>query len=270
MQEFIQSLLVLSAIIGIEAILSFDNAAVLAVIVNKNLPPEKRKKALQYGMIGAYVFRGALLFFVSWMLNNPEVGIVFKVIGGAYLVYLAYNGLKPKEEEEADAPPGWSQRLIAKLGIGAFWSTIIAVEFVDLVFSVDNLVAVVAMSKNMWIICIGVFIGIAMMRYVATQFSKLLVKYPSLEKSAYIVILLLGLKLTVGGVADYVGGALSTVLNNHSTELWFSAIMMGIFIIPIVLRKKQEPIQAPEAVVIVEEHEEHYVDTKLRRTSELY
>ncbi len=119
---------------------------------------------------------------------------------------------------------------------------------IDLVFSVDNLVAVVSLSSNMWIICIGVFIGIAVMRFVATKFSKLLERYPSLEMSAYIVILLLGIKLGIGGAADYFH--FWPWLHHHSTDLWFSAVMMAIFFIPLLFKKKRQ-IQPP----MVDEHE---------------
>ena len=240
--EILQGLAALLIIIGIEAILSFDNAAVLAVIVNKNLPEKDRKKALQYGMIGAYVFRGLSLFLVSWILNNPSVGIIFKLLGGLYLIKLAYDGLMPKQgSEEEDAPPSWSDKFIAKLGLGVFWSTVIIVEFVDLVFSLDNLVAVVSLSKSMWIICIGVFIGIALMRIAASVFSKLLNKYPTLESSAYVVILLLGIKLALGGAADYFDSwvGLRNILHAHSTDLYFSGIMLAIFFLPMLFKKKK-------------------------------
>jgi YkoY family integral membrane protein len=233
----LQSLLALLIIVVIESILSFDNAAVLAVIVNKNLKPEDRPKALRYGMIGAYVFRGLSLFLVSWILNNPMVGIWFKLLGGLYLIKLAYDGLMPKDDGGEDAPPSWADKWLTKLGLGVFWSTVIVVEVIDLVFSVDNLVAVVSLSNNMWVICIGVFIGIAVMRFVATKFSKLLEKYPSLETSAYIVIMLLGVKLAYGGAADYFG--ISQWLHHHLTDLIFSGVMMAIFFVPMLFAKKK-------------------------------
>lgn len=50
------TLFIIINIILLECILSVDNAAALATMV-KHLPTDERKKALRYGMIGAYVFR---------------------------------------------------------------------------------------------------------------------------------------------------------------------------------------------------------------------
>jgi len=57
-------LLILLNIILLEIVLSIDNAAVLATMV-KQLPKEQQKKSLTYGIVGAYLFRGLALVFVS-------------------------------------------------------------------------------------------------------------------------------------------------------------------------------------------------------------
>lgn len=238
--EILHGILIILIIIAVEVVLSFDNAAVLAVIVNKNLPPHQRKKALKYGLFGAYLFRGLSLFMVSWLLANPSVGTVFKILGGLYLIRLAYTGLTPNKDSVEEGEVTWAYDLIARMGIGAFWSTIIVVEFVDLVFSLDNLIAVVSLSENFWIIMCGVAIGILAMRFVAGFFSKLLEKYPSLEMSAYIVIGLLGIKLILSGVADYVSclSGIKMVMESHFFDLAFSLAMMAIFFLPIMLNRK--------------------------------
>jgi predicted tellurium resistance membrane protein TerC len=55
-----QAILIILNLIIIESLLSVDNAAVLATMV-MDLPKEQREKALKYGIIGAYVFRGICL-----------------------------------------------------------------------------------------------------------------------------------------------------------------------------------------------------------------
>lgn len=69
--------------------------------------------------------------------------------------------------------------------------TVVAVEFMDMVFSIDNILAAVALSDKVWVVMLGVFIGIAAMRFVAGKFVVLMQKYPDLEDSAYIVIAIL-------------------------------------------------------------------------------
>lgn len=244
----LQDILIIVLILGLESILSFDNIAVLSLIVNKNLPSHQRNKALKYGILGAFLFRGLCLFFVSWIINNPSFGAIFKVVGGAYLLWLAYKGITPKADSIEEGNVGWADRLLKKLGIGIFWSTVIVIEMVDIVFSLDNLVAVIGMSNKFYIIIIGVFLGIITMRFIATLFVKLMGKYKSLEKSAFVVILLLGLKLIISGTVDYIPSLVmvKNILESHLFDLIFSGCMMAIFFVPLLFKKKienQEVIQ---------------------------
>lgn len=234
------AILVFLTILAIELVLSIDNASVLAVMVNKKLDTEvERKKALKYGILGAYVFRGLSLALVSWIIYNPEVGAWFKIIGGLYLTYLFYGHLKPKDDNEAeDGKADWLERICSKLGINRFWSVVIMVEFLDIVFSIDNLVAVVSLSNNIYIVIGAVFIGILGMRFVAQYFSKLLQKYPTLENSAFLVILLLGVKMLLAGIMDFFPTTkIHEILNGHTTDLVFSAITLVVFLFPIIRNK---------------------------------
>jgi predicted tellurium resistance membrane protein TerC len=61
-------LLIIFSLVLMEGILSIDNAAVLATMV-KHLKPDDQQKALKYGIIGAYVFRGIALFLASWLIK---------------------------------------------------------------------------------------------------------------------------------------------------------------------------------------------------------
>lgn len=63
-----QAILIILNLIIIESLLSVDNAAVLATMV-MDLPKEQREKALKYGIIGAYVFRGICLVLAAWLVK---------------------------------------------------------------------------------------------------------------------------------------------------------------------------------------------------------
>lgn len=231
-------LLVLNLFI-LEALLSVDNAAVLAVLV-KGLPMDDSKKALRYGIWGAYILRGACLFIASWLVSLWYL----KVLGGLYLIYLAIGHFsKSADTAGEDLIKGEESRIYQffkrNLGLSQLWLTIILVEIMDLIFSIDNIFASVAMTSNYWLIILGVFMGIAAMRWVATWFVGILRKYPSLETSAFIVIGLLGLKLVIAGVASGVGLlSISTIISARGFDLAFSGVMMLIFIIPILLGRQ--------------------------------
>lgn len=232
----LSTILVFLNILLIEVILSIDNASVLAVMVNKNLTkPEDRKKALQYGIIGAYVFRGLSLLCVSYIIYNPSIGAWFKILGGLFLVRLFYKHLTPEADSAEEGNVGWLDRICKNFHINQFWTTVIMVEFLDIVFSLDNLVACVSLSSNIVLVCIAVFVGIFAMRFIAQYFSKLLATYPSLEGSAFVVILLLGVKMFVAGLMDFFFK--DHFLNSHFTDIAFSAITLLVFAFPIIKAK---------------------------------
>jgi YkoY family integral membrane protein len=204
----------------LEIVLSIDNAAVLAAMV-KELPKEQQKKALTYGIAGAYVFRGLALLFASVLIKL----VWLKVAGGLYLMYLAYNALSSKVEQ------GGESKMTIKIPfLSALWSTIVAIEMMDLVFSIDNVFAAVAFTPNLWLICGGVFVGILAMRFATTKFVKVLEKNPILERVAYWVIGALGLKL----VSSY----WLHDLNTEAIDAVFSILTLLAFIVPLIIKKK--------------------------------
>jgi len=213
-------LLIFLNIMILEIVLSIDNTAVLAAMV-KELPKDQQKKALTYGIAGAYLFRGLALLFASVLIKL----VWLKVAGGLYLMYLAYNALSSKVEQ------GGESKMSIKIPfLSALWSTIIAIEMMDLVFSIDNVFAAVAFTPNLWLICGGVFVGILAMRFATTKFVKVLEKNPILERVAYWVIGALGLKL----VSSYwLHG-----LNTEAIDAVFSILTLLAFIIPLIIKKK--------------------------------
>lgn len=228
------SLLIIANLVVIESLLSVDNAAVLATMV-MDLPENKRNKALKYGIIGAYVFRGLCLLFASYLVKIWWL----KPIGGLYLLYLCFDYFKAKSEESeegGDIPKSDSKLYKATVGkLGAFWSTVIMVEIMDLAFSIDNVFAAVAFTDNLYLIWIGVFIGILAMRFVAQAFVKLMEKYPFLETSAFLVIGILGLKLSTSVICHFYENTLfCQFLEGESADAYVSAFTVAIFLVPIL------------------------------------
>jgi YkoY family integral membrane protein len=227
------SALIILNLILIESLLSVDNAAVLATMV-MDLPEDKRDKALKYGIIGAYVFRGLCLLFASYLIHVNFL----KGLGGLYLVYLAFNYFRTKSTaSEEDDTLNKSENRFYKytLGLlGQFWATVALVEVMDLAFSIDNVFAAVAFTDNIYLIWIGVFIGILAMRFVAQVFVQLMKKYPFLESVAFIVIGILGTKLILSYACAYWNNAFCTFINGEEADLYISLLTVGVFVIPIL------------------------------------
>lgn len=174
---------VIISLVILEGLLSVDNAMVLAAMV-QHLPGKQKQLALKLGIIGAYVFRGLSLLFVSWIIAIPGL----RLIGGLYLIHLmtSHLGIAEEGEEGAAKPTG-----------KGFWATVIAVEIADLMFSIDNVVAAVAMSDKLWVVVTGVFIGIAAMRFVAGVFVRLIEKFPILNQIAFLLVGFVGVQLCI-------------------------------------------------------------------------
>ncbi len=213
------TLFLILTIIVLECVLSIDNAAALAAMV-KHLPINDRKKALRYGMIGAYVFRGIALIFAAWLIQFAFL----KLLGGAYLIYLCYDFFSGEDSEDQKQPI-----------IMSFWKTVAIVEVMDIVFSIDNILAVVAMTTNMWAIIAGVLVGITAMRFAAGIFSDLLESYPELESYAFIVIGMLGMKLVLGFVFGFFGlHMLESAIESHTASGITSGITFALFSYPFI------------------------------------
>ena len=204
--------LIILQLIYLEGILSIDNAAVLGAMVSQ-LPNEERipwpaplrfldgpvhrllggqrLAALKVGLLGAYVGRGSMLFIASWVVQNRWL----LLLGGLYLIKLAADHLgdigpgTPREDvQHAAGEP-------LRRGEKSFWSVVVAVELADLAFSLDNVVAAVALSREMWVVFTGVALGIVTMRFAAGIFVWMIQRYPVLEAAAYLLVLNIGIEL---------------------------------------------------------------------------
>lgn len=168
----------------LEGILSVDNALVLAILV-RPLSEEKRKKALRYGIWGAFAFRLLALVFASFLLQYQA----FKLIGGAYLIYLAikhmFLGMDVEPGKKVDS------------SAGTFWKIVLVVELTDIVFSIDSITTAVAFSNKLWVLWFGGAAGIILMRFLSGFFVKALERYPKLEDLAYQLVFFVGVKLSL-------------------------------------------------------------------------
>jgi len=203
--------LIILQLIYLEGILSIDNAAVLGAMV-AHLPPHERipwprglrmfqkpvhkilggqrTAALKVGLLGAYLGRGAMLFIASWVIESRWL----LLLGGLYLIRLVAEHLG-ETPEEARASAGQAAGRPVRRTERGFWSVVLAVELADVVFSLDNVVAAVALSRELWVVLTGVFLGIVTMRFAASIFTRLIERYPVLETAAYILIFNIGIEL---------------------------------------------------------------------------
>ena len=183
-------LITIALLVVLEGILSGDNALVLAVMVMP-LPEDKQRKALSYGIIGAFVLRAAATLLAVYLAQVTWVSL----LGGAYLLYLPFKHFTAREDPSHGTAEGTVAVARGILGLSLFWSTVLKVELTDLVFAVDSILVAVALTDKTWVIITGGVLGILMMRLLVVKIIALIRRYPKLIDGAYVVVLWVGIKL---------------------------------------------------------------------------
>lgn len=194
---------VLVVLIVLEGLLATDNAVVMAVMV-KHLPKIQQKKALFYGLVGAFVFRFGALFMITFLVNIWQI----QALGAAYLLIISgkniYDKLTHSQKDNLNEKPRKQS---------GFWMTVFKVELADIAFALDSMLAAVALAVTLpelgdfqigginggqfSVMLLGGMIGLIMIRFAARQFVVLLEKYPTLETAAFLIVGWVGIKLVV-------------------------------------------------------------------------
>ena len=222
-------------LVVLEGLLSADNALVLAILV-LGLPRRDQRKALRYGIVGAFVFRILATLLAVHLLEVLWV----KLIGAAYLLYLSWKHFFGAMEQ--DEKRGTIRPATPMFGLSAFWATVVKVELTDIVFAVDSILVAVAMSPKLWVIITGGILGIVMMRLVIGQLLTLVRRYPALVDGAFIIIAWVGVKLLMEYLHDV-----------HIVEFrinkWLSfGLITLIFIVSYLYARRQGPVADEETV----------------------
>jgi YkoY family integral membrane protein len=250
-------LTILGAVLNLmllEGLLSADNALVLAVMV-RHLPKDQQKRALRFGIWGAFIFRLIAVIFASYMLEFWWL----KVAGGLYLLFLALRHFAARHHEDDATRP--------RRGGGGFWATVVNVELADIAFSIDSILAAVALAEalpqevsgmlvrpipmlgpvpmKVVIVYVGGVLGIVAMRLVAGVFLVVLERFPGLVNGAYVLVGWIGVKLVESGVHQRFPD------NVPEMPDWIFWTGMGLIILAsLVYRPKSPPRQRPPEVPV--------------------
>ncbi|MCY8308295.1 TerC family protein [Bacillus vallismortis] len=233
--EYAWTLLIL---IGLEGLLSADNALVLAVIA-KHLPDDQKKKAINYGIIMAFAFRFGALFAISFIANVWQI----QAIGAAYLLYLGLKHvIKARFGKKNENIHEEAKEEAAGKG---FWPTVGKIALADLAFAIDSILAAVALALGLpdsplddfggmdggqfAVVVLGGIAGLILIKFAATWFVKLLNQRPALETTAYAIVAWVGVKLVVITLAHEDIGILDHHFPHSTTwTLIFYGVLIAI------------------------------------------
>jgi len=178
----IDAFFVLIILVGLEAVLSADNAIALASI-SSGLPDHKlQQQALNYGLLIAFVLRMVLILTAIWVIKYK----VFELLGALYLLWLVYQHFWSGNDEEGES--GGSR-------FASVWQAIPMIAFTDLAFSLDSVTTAIAVSDEVWLVLTGATVGIIALRFTAELFIRWLEEFLHLEDAGYITVGLVGLRL---------------------------------------------------------------------------
>jgi YkoY family integral membrane protein len=215
-------------LVVLEGLLSADNALVVAVMI-LGLPRRQQKKALRYGLLGAFAFRIIATLLAVYLIRLAFV----KLLGGLYLIYLTYQHFFQSGDAEERSKPRPAKPW---LGMSALWGTVVKVELVNIAFSVDSILVAVAMSPKTWVVLTGGLIGIVAMRVVIAQLLAIVRRYPTLVDGAFIIIAIVGLKLLL----EY---AAAMGWMHVEMPKWFSLGMIGaVFLVAYIIARRKGPV----------------------------
>jgi tellurite resistance protein TerC len=116
------------------------------------------------------------------------------ILGAIYLIYLAVRHFGETYRHGKDLDDEIDIAAI-RPSRANFWNVVITIELADLAFSLDNVVAAVSLSDRLWVVILGVAIGIVVIRFAATLFTRLIAWEPALEHGAYLLLLAIGCEL---------------------------------------------------------------------------
>jgi YjbE family integral membrane protein len=153
----------LMQIIGVNIVLSGDNAVVIALAA-RGLPTHQQRRAVAWGSGAAVVMRIVLTIVAVELLRLPYL----KLIGAALLLWIAVQLLLPEDQETGHGG--------TVAGLGAAIKTIL---LADLVMSLDNVIAVAAAAKgSTLLLIIGLAISIPLVVFASRLLLVLMERFP--------------------------------------------------------------------------------------------
>jgi YjbE family integral membrane protein len=158
-------------IIGINIVLSGDNAVVIALAC-RNLPPRQRRMGILLGAGAAVVLRIIFTVLIQFLFNMPWL----KLVGGLLLFWIAVKLLTGDDHADDSKVQGGS----------SLWEAVKIVAIADIVMSLDNVLAIAGAAESadpelrIWLIIMGLVISIPLVVAGSTLIMSLLSRYPIL------------------------------------------------------------------------------------------
>lgn len=193
-------------LVALELVLGVDNVIFISILASK-LPQEQQQSARRTGIALAVITRILLLLSLSWIIGLTEplftvVGFrisgrdLVLIAGGLFLIWKSVHEIHQRlEGEEGQAA--------AKVR-AAFWSVIVQIMLLDIVFSLDSVITAVGMVDQLEVMIAAVIIAAVVMIFSATPLSNFVERHPTIKMLALSFLLLIGFTLIVEGLHQHI------------------------------------------------------------------
>lgn len=203
MHSSIDIILSLVTLTILEVVLGIDNLVFLAIISQK-LPKQQQRRARQLGLTLAWVTRLILLASVVWIikLTTPLFTIfdipfsgrdLFLLVGGLFLL------VKATQEIHDEIEPKDSFIKPTRKQAGQFFSVVIQIAILDIVFSLDSVLTAVGLTDQFWLMATAITIAIIAMVFASEPLSKFIERHPTIKMLALSFLILIGTVLIADG-----------------------------------------------------------------------
>lgn len=186
----------------LEIVLGIDNIIFISILAGK-LPHHQQARGRSAGLIAALVTRILLLISLAWIahLTTPAFTLfsfevtwrdLIMAAGGIFLIAKSTIEIHDKlEGEEGHAS--------AKVK-PSFWSVILQIMLLDVVFSLDSVITAVGMADDLAVMVIAVVIAVGIMLFAAGSISEFVNNRPTVKMLALSFLLLIGFTLVIEGL----------------------------------------------------------------------
>ncbi len=181
----------------LEIVLGIDNLVFLA-ITSSRLPEAQQASARKIGLLAALGLRIGLLLLLTWIaaLTKPLVTIMAFDVSGRDLVlglgglYLLYKGVQEihASVEGLDEAHGGARK-------SSYFSVIVQIMVLDLVFSLDSIITAVGMTNETPIMIAAIVVAILVMMFAAGPVSGFINNHPTVKMLALAFLILVGFVL---------------------------------------------------------------------------
>ncbi len=229
-----ESWISLATLAAMEIVLGLDNVVFLTILAGK-LPAEQRPKARRLGLALALVTRLALLFAITWVMGLTRQ--LFAVLGhgfsgrdlillggGLFLVGKATIEIHDKLEVQHPSE-------VKGAGAGAaFWSTVVQIGILDIVFSLDSVITAVGMAQHLPIMIAAMIVSMVVMMFAAGSIGDFIERHPTMKVLALSFLILIGVMLTAESLGKHI----------EKGYVYFAmAFSLGVELLNMRLRKAQ-------------------------------